>query len=229
MELWALVGAASAAGYGFLTGVGVRDPLQGGRHRRYDDERVRQLPSYRLLPVWCALAAAALGWRTAGSGGGPAALVLPALLVLPVPLYAALWAVDLDVHRLPRALTLPAYPLVAALTGVAAWSMGDLAAWRRALLAGAATWLFFAALHLLSRRQLGRGDVTLAAPLGMATGLFGWERAAGGVYAMFVVGGLWALWSMWRRRAGRRTRIAFGPAMIAGTWVVLVWGGAGVP
>lgn len=219
-----LLGAGVAAAYGLATGVLARRWLATGRHRRYPDERTRPLSTYRFLPVLLAVAAALLAARLASAGpavaGGYVALL---------PLYAVLAAVDLDVHRLPDIVTLPAYPAAATVLAVAALTPGS---WpghlARAALAGAATAAAFATLHLLSRGQLGRGDVKLSGSLGMLLGWFGWDRLLGGVYAMFLAGGAAALWLMARRRAARSSRLAFGPAMVAG-WALALLVGAPPP
>lgn len=218
---WPLVaGVLAAAAYGASAGVAARSRLAAGAHRRYADERARPLPTYRFLPALFAVAAACLAARLAPAGGSVAA----AYVVL-VPLYGVLAAVDLDVHRLPDALTLPAYPLVAAcLAPATLLTAAGPGAARRAALAGGGTLMGFALLHLLSRRQLGLGDVKLSGTLGALLGWFSWEHALGGGYAMFLAGGAAAGWLLARRRAGRRTRLAFGPAMICGAVAAILIG-----
>lgn len=247
---WAglLVGCAMAAAYGGVTGRVVAGRLARGDHRRYDDERGRPAPSYRLVPaavaLVCALIAAGLlsGWvrpdaaagiaglpssgspEAAGSPGvsGPpdrpfgAAAVSALAYVLPVPLLAALAAIDRDVHRLPDRLTLPVTALVAALLAWASATGGTWDAYRRGLLGGLLLVAGFGVLHLLSRGRFGLGDVKLAASLGMLLAWLSWGRLLGGSYAMFLVGGLTALVLLARRRTRRDSAIAFGPAMVAG-------------
>lgn len=84
------------------------------------------------------------------------------------------------------------------------------------MLAGVVALVAFAVLHVVSRRALGLGDVKLAGTLGALLGWFSWERLLGGIYAMFLIGGVVAGWLLLRRRAGRHTRLAFGPAMVLG-------------
>lgn len=203
-----LVAAAYGAGAGFLA----RDRLAQGRHRRYADEWQRPLPTYRFLPAAFALVAALLAVRLATAGPAVAAPYVAA-----VPLYGVLAAVDVDVHRLPDRLTLPAYPALALALAPAAWrGDGGPGAARRAVLAGVVALVAFAVLHVVSRRALGHGDVKLAGTLGALLGWFSWERLLGGIYAMFLIGGVVAGWLLLRRRAGRHTRLAFGPAMVLG-------------
>lgn len=229
------LGCGLAAAYGLVSGRFVAARLSAGRHRRYDDERARPAQSYRLFPVGVALACAAVaaslltGWVAPDAATGAAPLPVghgvadvtaraasALAYVAPVPLFAALGAVDRDVHRLPDRLTLPAYPLVAALLALASWAGGSWEALRRAVLGGALLVAVFAVLHVLSRGRFGLGDVKLAGPLGMALAWLSWGRLVGGAYAMFLVGGLAAVVLVARRRARRDTAIAFGPAMAAG-------------
>lgn len=207
----AVVAVTAAAAYGAVTGALVRARVESGVHRRYDDEWTRPLPSYPFLPWILAVTAALLAWRL-----GPVGLVPATAYVVLTPLYGALAAVDLDVHRLPDRLTLPAHPLVASLLGVAAAAQPGAGSFVRAALAGGVTWAGFAVLHVVSGGQLGRGDVKLAGPLGALVGWFSWEQVAVGVYGMFLVGGAAAVWQLLRHRAYRRSRLAFGPAMILG-------------
>lgn len=213
-----------AAAYGAGTGVLARRWLVTGGHRRYADEWARPLPTYRMLPVLLAGTAALVGWRLA-----PAGFAVATAYVVFVPLYGVLAAVDVDVHRLPDALTLPAYPLVAvALTPAVLQSATGPEAARRAALAGGAALASFAILHLASRRQLGLGDVKLAGSLGALLGWFSWARLLGGIYLMFLFGGGMAVWLLARRRADHRSALPFGPAMVLGAAVALV-GGSPMP
>lgn len=213
-----LLAGVVAAAYGAGTGLLSRDRLGLGRHRRYADEWSRPLPTYRFLPLLFAVVAAVVAARL-----WPAGVAVTAPYVALVPLYGVLAAVDLDVHRLPDAVTLPAYPLVAlALLPAALTTAPGPAAARRATMAGAATLAAFAVLHLASRRQLGLGDVKLSGTLGALLGWFSWDRLLGGAYLMFLLGGAAAGWLLLRRRAGRGARLAFGPAMVFGAAVAIV-------
>ncbi len=223
------LGCGIAVAYGLVSGRLVAARLAAGRHRRYEDERTRPAPSYRLLPAAIALitalvAAALLTGSTRPEGTGSvwpqgydlAAAVAAAAYVLPVPLYAALAAIDLDVHRLPDRLTLPAYPAVAGALAATCLAGTPWEALRRGLLGGLVLFAAFALLWAASRGRFGLGDVKLAGTLGILLAWLSWGRLLGGAYAMFLVGGLAAVVLIVRRRAGRDTPIAFGPAMAAG-------------
>lgn len=204
---------ACAAGYGVLCGLAARPFLSTGRHRRYEDEWERPLPTFQWVVPTCAVLTAAVAWRLTTAGAFPA-LVLAAS----VPAYVVMCAIDLDVHRLPDVLTLPAYPALAAGMALVAALCARWPDARRALWCGCAAWLFFLVLAVLSRGQLGWGDVKLSGSLGAILGWFSWGHLLVGVYAMFLCGGAAALWLLVRRRMHLSTRLAFGPAMVAGAW-----------
>jgi leader peptidase (prepilin peptidase)/N-methyltransferase len=151
---------------------------------------------------------------------------LPAYLYLGV-LAVVLAAVDARVHRLPDRLVLPSYPILAALFGVAAAFGSDPGRWVRGLLAGAAVWLGFATVQALVGGRLGWGDVKVSGLLGGALGWLGWQQVVLGLFAASLFSGLWAIALLVTRRAGRRAQLAYGPHLLAGTWLaVLLTAGA---
>lgn len=143
---------------------------------------------------------------------------LPAYLYLGA-LAVALALIDLDVHRLPDALVLPAYPVLAALLAVASWGSGEAsagAALLRAALGGAALFTFYGVAWLIHPRGMGLGDVKLAGVLGAGLAWLGWGTFAVGAFAAFVAGGFYAIGLLVTGRAGRSTGIPFGPWMLLG-------------
>jgi leader peptidase (prepilin peptidase)/N-methyltransferase len=95
----------------------------------------------------------------------------------------------------------------------------------RGLLAGAAVWLAFATLYKLPGEGLGRGDVKLSGLLGGALGWLGWPSVAAGLVLGVVLAGVWALVLLATRRAGRTDQIAYGPHLLAGTWIAILLSG----
>lgn len=189
-------------------------------------------------PWLTALARNSSRWLTSGLhpllamlGGAGAALwaehVLELVVLALMALVSALLiTVDLAAHRLPNAIVAPPYPIVVgcwALLGVLAEDYSDL--WR-ALLAGAGLAAAYLVLALVSPSGLGLGDVKLAGLLGVVLGWYGWEEVVTGTIAAFVLGGVFALVLLAWSKADRRTHLAFGPWMIAGGVVGLVWGPA---
>ena len=141
--------------------------------------------------------------------------VLPAYLYL-VAVGVALAAIDLDVQRLPDVLTLPSYPVVAALLGVGALLGSTSGAWPRALLGGLAMWAVYRLLHQVYPPGMGFGDVKLSGVLGMAAAWVGWGAFAVGLFGGFLLGGLWGVVLVARGRGSRKSRVPFGPFMLTG-------------
>lgn len=189
--------------------------LRAGGHRYADDTRPQR--PHIWLPVTAPVLAAVAGWRLADRPWP-----VPVTVAAAVPLLLLLAAVDIEVHRIPRLLTWPGLTALATLLGVAAAAWGGWSAYARAVEVALVAWVFFLVLHRLSRRALGRGDVTLAGLLGLLLGWFGWSAALVALYAAFLLAGVTAAALLVTRRATRHTRIAFGPSMIAGTLAVLL-------
>ncbi len=136
--------------------------------------------------------------------------------------------IDVRHHRLPNRIVLPSYGVGGALLVVAVLFGAPPSALGRAVAGMVVLFGFYLLLRLLSRRGLGGGDVKLAGVIGLYLGWIGWEALAIGALAGFVVGGATGVVLMVARRADRRTRIAFGPAMLIGAWLVIGASVAGV-
>jgi leader peptidase (prepilin peptidase)/N-methyltransferase len=161
---------------------------------------------------------------TLGTGlEAPGVWLLPAYLYL-AAISVALTLIDLDTHTLPNRIVLPSYPVVAVLLTLASWGTGDWAALLRAAIGGAVLWVFYFVLVLVYPRGMGFGDVKLAGILGMYLGWVGWGALVVGAFAAFVLGGVFSVALLALRRAGRKSGIPFGPWMLLGAAVGLVWG-----
>ena len=141
--------------------------------------------------------------------------VLPAYLYL-AAVGIALALIDIDVKRLPDALTLPSYPVVGVLLGIAALAASDSGDLFRALLGGAAMFAFYFALCFAYPAGMGFGDVKLSGVLGLATAWVGWGAWAVGLFGGFLFGGLWGIVLIVAKRGGRKSKVPFGPFMLAG-------------
>jgi leader peptidase (prepilin peptidase)/N-methyltransferase len=133
-------------------------------------------------------------------------------------LSAALCVIDVRTHRLPNRLTLPAYPVIALLLAASAVATGRYAGLLRALLAGATVLGVFLALHLISPRGMGMGDVKLAGPMGATLGWISWSAVLVGTFLGFALGALVGMGLMAAGRANRSTPLPFGPFMLVGAW-----------
>lgn len=134
----------------------------------------------------------------------------------------ALATIDVAVQRLPDRLTLPAYPALAALLGVAAIVGGDVGALGRALLGGLVLAASYYLLALLRAGQLGGGDIKLAGLLGMALGWLGWPVLFMGTALAFVLFAVISLVLLAARRISLRSHLAFGPFMLGGALLAVV-------
>jgi leader peptidase (prepilin peptidase) / N-methyltransferase len=136
----------------------------------------------------------------------------------------ALAAIDIAVQRLPDRLTLPLYPGLIALFGTATVINGHPADLLRALLGGVVLGGGYLALAVLSRGQLGGGDVKLAGGLGIALGWLGWPTLLAGAFLGFLLMGVVSLALLAARRISLQHAISFGPFMLAGALVAILAG-----
>jgi len=164
------------------------------------------------------LATAALFVAVAARLG--ASLALPAYLYL-AAVAVALAMIDFDVRRLPNAIVLPSYLVAALLLVPPVLAHADWWSALRSLAAMAALWTFYFAVASLYPGGMGFGDVKLAGLLGLYLGWLGWSSVLVGTFTGFLVGGLAGGVLLVVRRAGRRTAIPFGPAMLAGALLAM--------
>jgi leader peptidase (prepilin peptidase)/N-methyltransferase len=140
------------------------------------------------MPLWWAAIPLSLGW----------------LAVL-------LTVCDVLAARLPDVLTLPAYPVAAALLGIAALH-------EPAVLIGAVAGVaIFAGTYLLVRvvspSAMGPGDVKLAGSLGAVVGAVSLSAV---LLVMAAAAALTLVAALWKRGGG----IPHGPAMLAPAWLI---------
>lgn len=149
--------------------------------------------------------------------------VLPAYLYL-VAVGLALAVIDLDTHKLPNILTLPSYPVALVLLALAALLHSAGGSLLRAVLGGAAMYVFYLVLHLVQPKGMGYGDVKLSGVLGLYTAWLGWGPWAVGLFFGFLFGGAWGIVLLVSGRGGRKTRVPFGPFMLAGVLAAVLVG-----
>jgi leader peptidase (prepilin peptidase) / N-methyltransferase len=128
----------------------------------------------------------------------------------------ALAAIDIAVKRLPDPLTLPAYPILIAMLGVAGLMSDDIAALGRALLGGLALSGCFLVLALIRPGQLGGGDIKLAGLTGLVLGWLGWPVLIFGAALAFVLSAIVGLALLAARRVTLQSAISFGPFLLGG-------------
>ena len=179
---------------------------------------LRRVPRGVRVPVLACGVLVAVLWAVVAARAGS----LP-VWWWPVPLVLAwsgvlLGAADVAVRRLPDALTLPAYPVVAVLLAVAAVGIGDTDLMVRAVV-GALLWAGgYAAVRLIAPGALGGGDVKLAGSLGALTAASSWP---GLLLAVLVASVLTVVVAGPARMFGYRD-VPHGPAMLAAAWLVVL-------
>jgi leader peptidase (prepilin peptidase)/N-methyltransferase len=174
--------------------------------------------------IFFVVIAVRFGGALLGGESLPAALLVLAAFLYLGAISVALALIDLDTHRLPNRIVLPAYPVAAVLLIAAALFAREPERLVPALLGGLALFGLYLLMAIAYPGGMGFGDVKLAGVLGLYLGWLGWDALAVGAFAAFLLGGLFSLVLVALRRAGMRSGIPFGPWMIAGAWVGILVG-----
>jgi leader peptidase (prepilin peptidase)/N-methyltransferase len=186
---------------------------------------------YPLVELTGAVLFAAVTLRFAASiaqaVAGPA--VVGSILALVAFLYLgaisiALALIDIDTHRLPNVIVLPAYAVGAVLLSAASLLAGDVESLVRAAVGIAIMGGIYLLLAVVRPGGMGMGDVKLAGVLGLFLAWLGWDVLAVGILTGFVLGGLFGVALLLFRRVSASTGIPFGPWMLAGAWIAIFWG-----
>lgn len=171
--------------------------------------------------VVAAVVGALLGWATG--------LDWSLLWLVPlVPIGVALSVVDWHTRLLPRIVVIPATLAAILLVVVVGLATGERDAVVRALVSMVLARSLFWVLWSIRSAGMGFGDVRLAAPIGLVLGWVGWGALAVGVWVSFILFAVPALVVIVARRDTSllKRSFPFGPFMLAGAVVGLVWGTA---
>ncbi|MEK7064315.1 MAG: prepilin peptidase [Patescibacteria group bacterium] len=77
-------------------------------------------------------------------------------------------------------------------------------------------------IWILSKKHaMGEGDIGIAAVMGL---WLGWPRVAPALWISFVAGAVYGLWLLVVGRKTMKSKIAFGPFLILGSWIGYLWG-----
>lgn len=154
---------------------------------------------------------------------GDQAWAVPAYLFF-TAMGVALALIDIDVKRLPDVMTLPSYPVMGVLLLLPAIASSAWGTYGLAWAYAAAMFLFYVVLRVIYPGGMGMGDVKYSGVVGLALGWFGWRVLIVGGFTAFLLGGVLGALLMLAGRAGRKSRVPFGPFMIAGALVGVLWG-----
>lgn len=177
------------------------------------------------LGLRSAVIAAACG-ALLGAATGPD---WPLLWLVPlVPVAVALSVIDWHTRLLPRRIVVPATLATILVVTVVGLATGERDALVRALLGMVVARSFFWVLWWLRSAGMGFGDVRLAAPVGLVLGWVGWGALALGLWIGFIAFAVPAagLALVRRDRTVLKKSFPFGPFMVIGALVGLVWGTA---
>lgn len=128
--------------------------------------------------------------------------------------------VDIDTHLIPGGALVVGWFIGLPLLAVAT-ATGDGTVRGMALGAGIA-WVVLAFVHLVSRGDMGAGDVALGSLLGAFAGWVSWETTLSALFWAVVVGGAVAAGLLAARRVSRRTFVPFGPFLVVGAWIAVL-------
>jgi leader peptidase (prepilin peptidase)/N-methyltransferase len=163
--------------------------------------------------VLLALAAAAAGGGVALRSTLPAWATAVYLALLAV--MVVLTATDLDQRRLPHLLLDPL--ILAAIVFV---PFNPAVRPLDAIIGAAVAVAFLGLTGLLIRGGVAAGDLYLVAPIGL---LLGWPAIFTAVFMGALLSALVGVGLLLTRRAGMRTYIPFGPFLVAGLVIALLW------
>lgn len=133
----------------------------------------------------------------------------------------ALTMIDIDTKRLPNAIVLPSYPVIAVLLTVSAGVEGNWWALARAGIGAAILLGFYLALTMAYPAGMGMGDVKLSGVLGAVLGYLSWTTLAIGAFGGFLLGSVGGILVLATGRGNRKTAIPFGPYMIAAAMLAI--------
>ncbi len=191
--------------------------------RRYPLVELTTGVSFAIVTGWFLLTQLPTTAWTTVAGSISAVLALVAYLYL-ASVSIALVLIDIDTHTLPNRIVVPAYAVGAVLLGTSGVLSGDFGSLASAAISAAALFLVYLALTLIYPRGMGMGDVKLAGVLGLFLGFIGWQAAVVGAFAAFLLGGLFSLALLALRKASGKTAIPFGPWMLLGAWLGILFG-----
>ena len=143
-------------------------------------------------------------------------------------LTAALMVTDLEEFRIVDRLNLRGTTILALLLALITLLSGDVAPLLRGI-GGAAAYFAGAMLMFMAvrGRGFGAGDVKLAPLLGLFTAFVSWGTLGWAVFATALIGGVVAFGMIIAGAAKMKTELPYGPPMILGAWLAIVFAAIG--
>lgn len=129
--------------------------------------------------------------------------------------------IDLKVHRLPNQLV--AWFTATQIATLIALSLDDINYLKLPVLVAVGTSAIYLILFALSRGSLGMGDVKFAFPLGLTVGWYAPDLWLMAIFGTFLSAGVVALVGIIAKRMNRQSKLALGPYMFFGTFLVCVF------
>ena len=131
--------------------------------------------------------------------------------------------IDFKTHRLPNHLVGWFTAIEILIIGVTSWFTSDWTRLAAALGTAVITMFAYLLLYLASRGSLGMGDVKFAFPLGLCVGWYSANQWLLAIFVSFLIAGVVAVIGLVAKRMTRKSRLAFGPYMFFGTFLVCVF------
>ncbi|GAC1312123.1 MAG: A24 family peptidase [Acidimicrobiales bacterium] len=150
---------------------------------------------------------------------------LPAYCVFFASLLA-ITVIDFDHFIIPNRVIYPTLFITAPLLLAAAALGGDWVRAEHAAMGGVAGFVALFAVHVISPRGMGFGDVRLAGVIGMMLGWLGLAFVALALFLSFLLASVIGIGLMVTRIKGRKEAVPFGPFMAAGALIAALWGRA---
>lgn len=174
-------------------------------------------PRYPVVELVTGVLFAAVAVRLGPDWAVPGFLVVVAGLV-------AISAVDLERFIVPNRILYPTLFISAPLLLIAAALDGDWSSARTAAIGGAMAWGLLLAIHLISPRGMGFGDVRLAGLIGMMLGWLSLGHVFVGLFLGFLTASVVGVALIAAKRRGRKDKVPFGPFLAAGAVLAVLFG-----
>jgi leader peptidase (prepilin peptidase)/N-methyltransferase len=146
--------------------------------------------------------------------------LLPAWLYF-TAMAVALTVIDLECYRLPNAIVLPSYPVLAALLVAGAVWQRDYSTLVRSAIGCLALFGGYFLIAAIYPQGMGFGDVKLAGLIGGMLACLSYSALLVGGFGAFLLGGIAGIAVILSARGNRKTALPFGPFMLSAAILAL--------